>query len=267
MEQGYVLQKRKLTWGLLFVGFCCVFGWIGTNFILLRYFTNSGHFESFATTLQTTLRNLFSSSFYAIIGMAAFVLGLRRFRRTEKKKSLIAWSLIPAAVLTPALAVGGIIVIMLAPFVYAHARTLVAGPNIVQSVDSSNKAYQAYVVDKPSIDGPNHHLYVKDIVTGKSTFVSNLPEDVDFNEEILWSPFNDLVVFRTYFKLIIYSSENGKAKEVKLGGDYHWRDNGTFWVDYKDVKKPINLQFPEPDAFSYQFEGDETSYRIDMNKI
>jgi hypothetical protein len=267
MEQANIPEKRKLTWGLLFVGFCCVFGWLATNFILLTQFTNSRHFETVTATLQTILGNLIVTSFYVVIGVIAFVCGLGRLKRVQSKKGLISTSLIPAAILTPLLGIGGIAVIITAPFVYAHARTFVTGPNIVQSADSPDNAYQAYVVDKPSLDGPNHHLYVKNIASGEKAFVTNLPEDVDFNKEILWSPFNNVVVFRTHFKLIVYSPVTGRSEEIKLGGDHHWRENGTFWVDYEDVKKPIDLQFPLPSVFSYRLEDDEKSYRIDMNKF
>ena len=267
MEHANVLEKRKSTWGLLFIGFCCVFGWLAMNYILLTHFTNWRHFSDVTALLRTLLMSLVCSSFYAIIGAVTLTCGIRRFKRTQRKKNLIKGSLIPAAILTPLLGIGGVALMICTPFVFGHIRALVAGPKIVHSADSTNGTYRAYVVDKPSLDGPNHHLYIKDIGTGESAFVTNLPEDVDFNKEILWSPFNDLVVFRTHFKVIIYSPENARSEEVKLGGDYHWRKNGTFWVDYKDVKKPHNFQFPEPGVFSYQLEGDEELYKIDMNEL
>jgi hypothetical protein len=95
-------------------------------------------------------------------------------------------------------------------------------------------------------------------------FVANLPEDVDFNQEILWSPFNDLVVFRTWFKLIVYSPADGQLEEVVLGGERHYRDNGTFWVEYKNAKQPHGFQFPKPGVFSYQLKGDLNAYSVNL---
>lgn len=260
MEQGLILQKRKLTWGLLFVGFCCAFGWLATNFILLTHFTNSRNLADITAFTGTVLMGFVCTSFYAVIGAISLIWAVRRLKHTEPKKHLIKASLIPAAILTPILGIGGIAIIMLAPFVYGHVKAFVAGPNIVQSADSPDGKYRAYVVDKPSIDGPNHHLYVKDIETQESAFVVNLPEDVDFNKEIHWSPFSDIVAFRTHFKLIVYSYKNGKNEEVVLGGERHWRKNGTFWVDYEDVKTPYNMQFPEPGRFTCQLEGSEETF-------
>lgn len=264
MQTEKVFIKRGLTWALLFVGFCCVFGWVGTSFILLTRFTNSRHFETLGATLRTILMDLTFTSFYVVIGVAVFAWGIHRFRHTQQKKGLIPKSLIPAAILTPFLAIGGIALILLAPFVFAHARAIVAGPNIVQSAASPDGTSKAFVIDKPSIDGPNHHLYVKD-AAGTQTFVTNLPEDVDFNEKIIWSPHNDIVVFRSHFKLIAYSLASNQTQEVKLGGDYHWRTNGTFWVDYKDVLRPTDIQFPQAGMLTYRLNANDSLLTISFS--
>lgn len=261
MQTERVFEKRRLTWGLLFIGFCCLFGWVGTNCILLTRFTNSRHFADLGAILGTLAMVLTFTSFYILLGAPAFVWGFRRFKHTQQQKGLIKKSLIPAAVLTPLLAIGGIVIIMLAPFAFAHARALIVGPNVVQSAASPDGTSLAFVIDKPSIDGPNHHLYVKD-AAGTQTFVTNLPEDVDFNEKIIWSPHNDIVVFRSHFKLIAYSLASNQTQEVKLGGDYHWRTNGTFWVDYKDVLKPTDVQFPCAGMVTYRLEGKDALLTI-----
>lgn len=254
MNDVIILEKRKLTWFLLFIGFCCVFGWIGMNFILLTQYTNWRHFADLSAFLGTLLMCQISSSFYIILGVVAFIWAGRRIKRTAVAKGLIPKSLIPAAILTPLLTVAGMALLLCTPYVYGRARDFVAGPNVVQSSASPDRAFQAYVVDKPSFDGPNHHLYVRDTATGVETFVTNLPEDVDFNQEIIWSPHSDIVVFRTHFRLIAYAPKDAATQEVKLGGDYHWRKNGTFWVDYNDVKKPADIQFPEPGIVTYRLD-------------
>lgn len=259
-----ILEKRKLTWLLLFIGFCCVFGWLASNFILLTHYTNSRHFETSGATLQTILGCLIYTSFYIVIGAAAFIWGVERYKRTARQGGLILGSLIPAAVLTPFLGIAGMAVLLFAPFLYGHARTFIAGPKVVQSADSPDGAWRAYVVDKPSIDGPNHHLYVKDAATGQSAFVTNLPEDVDFSREILWSPHSDLVVFRTHFTLIAFSPQSRRKAEVVLGGERHYRQNGTFWVDYEDVKEIRDLQFPAPGTLTYRFEGDDITHAVNL---
>lgn len=265
MEQGNLLQKRKLTWFLLFIGFCCLFGWLATNFILLTHFTNSGHFVSTVAVIRTLLMSLISTSFYAVIGVVTLWLGIKRYKCTERKTILIKGSIIPAAILTPVLGIAGIAVVILIPFVFDTLRTFIAGADIVQVMDSPDGQYQAYVIDKPCIDGPNHHLFVKNLTTNETAFVTNLPADVDFNKEIIWSPFSDLVAFRSHFRLIVYSYKNGKSEDVNLGGEKHYRKNGTFWVDYEDVLKLSDLQFPQPGIFAYQLEGDDEIHTVSLN--
>lgn len=257
MEQALILKNRKLTWFLLFIGFCCLFGWLATNFILMAHFTSWRHFASVSATLQTFLMSLTCTSFFAVLGTGVFVWAHRRLKRTEHKKGLVIKSLVPAAFLTPLLGIAGILTIIMTPFVFATARTILFGHKVVQSADSPDGRYQAYVIDAPSIDGPNHHLNVKEIATGKIAFVAQLPEDVDYNQQILWSPYSDIVVFRTHFKLIAYAPAANQTQEVILGGEYHWRNNGTFWVDYNDVKKPKDFQFPQAGIFSYRLEDSE----------
>lgn len=266
MEQANTLPSRKFTWGLLFIGFCCLFGWLAMNFILLTQYTNWRHFADPAAIAGTLFMSLICSSFYAIIAAAALTWGGKRYKRIQEKKHLIKASFIPAAVLTPVLGIAGVAVMLVTPFVFATVREFIAGPNIVQVADSPDGRYQAYVIDRPSLDGPNHHLFVKDIAADQSEFVTNLPEDVDFNKEIHWSPFNDIVAFQTHFKLIVYSYEDGTSEEVTLGGERHWRENGTFWVDYNDVLKLGNLQFPEPGTLTYQLEGNPETFSVCLKK-
>ena len=267
MEQFEVLHKRKLTWGLLFIGFCCVFGWLATNVILLTKFTNWRHFADIAALSGTLLMSLICTSFYAVAAVIALRWGVGRFKRTDRKKYLIPSSLISAALLTPVLGIAGITVILVTPFAFAHIRAFAFGPNIVQTADSPDGAYQAYIIDKPSLDGPNHHLYVKKLAAGESSFVANLPEDVDYNREILWSPFSDAVLFHTHFKLIVYAPATGRTEEIILGGDRHYRENGTFWVDYSDVKKPLELNFPTPGVFTCRFEDDPEPVMFNLSQL
>ena len=265
MEQAKVLEKRKFTWFLLFVGFCCVFGFLAMNAILLTKFTNARHFATLTATLQTILGNLIFSSFYIVLGVVFFIWARRRLNRTANKEGLIAKSILPAVCLTPVLGVAGIIVLMLAPYAFAHVRQFIVGPNVVQSANSPDGIYQAFVWDKPSIDGPNHHLYVKTPQTGRLDFVDNLPEDVDFNQEIIWSPQSDVVVFRSHFKVTAYAPSIDTRREVILGGERHSLGNGTFWVDYKDVKKVTDIQFPQPGVVAVQLEGQEESQRLEFD--
>ena len=75
----------------------------------------------------------------------------------------------------------------------------------------------------------------------------------------------DIVVFQSYFKLIAVHLPACLTAEVVLGGEEHWRKNGTFWVDYKNVKHPAAIEFPKPDIFRYKLEGSDEFKEIGMN--
>lgn len=258
--------SRGITWLLLFAGFCSIVAWLGTNVFLLTSFTNSLHFETFQATLGTVARNLLITSFLVILAVLFLPRGLKRLRQTANKGRLVLGAVVPSLILLPLLVIASIAAIMLAPYGLACARSVIVGPDIVQSVASPDGRYIAYVVDKPSIDGPNHHLYIR-VPTGTNATgrkIANLPEDVDFNKEIHFSPRSDMVVFQTYFKLIAASLSDFRTAEVKLGGDHHWRKNGTFWVDYDNVKKPVEITFPDADSFAYRLEGSREIHTVKL---
>lgn len=256
--------SRGITWLLLFAGFCSIVAWVGTNVFLLTNFTNSRHFETFQAALGTVARNLLITSFLVILAALFLPPGLKRLRQTANKGRLVLGAVVPSLILIPLLVIASIAVIMLTPYGLACARSVIFGPDIVQSVTSPDGRYIAYVVDKPSIDGPNHHLYVSVETDTKrrDQKIANLPEDVDFNKEIHFSQRSDMVVFQTHFKLIAASLSDFRTAQVKLGGDHHWRKNGTFWVDYEDVKKPVEITFPDADSFAYRLAGSHEIHTV-----
>lgn len=257
-----MLERRRLTWFLLFAGFCCVFGFLGANFVLLTNFTNSRHFESLSRVATTILFAVICSSFLLVFGGGALAWGFRRYRRTVNRQDLISHALMGGLILSPVVTIAGMLVILMAPFVFGHVRQAVLGPKVVQSAVSPDGLCRAYVIDKPSIDGPNHHLYVD--AGGKKAFVTNLPEDVDFNKDIIWSPRSDIVVFSTHFKLIACAPATMQKQEVTLGGERHYRKNGTFWVDYGDVLQWTDLEFPQKGTVNYRIEGSENSISFNL---
>jgi hypothetical protein len=257
--------RRRGTWLLLFAGFCSVVGWVSTSLLLLTGYTNSRHFATLSATVLTVARSLLFTSFIVVLAVVFLGWGLRRLKgiRGQARDVLIATTLFPSILLFPVLRYVGIGVIMLTPFCIAHARAAVLGPRIVQSARSPDDTCEAYVIDRPSIDGPNHHLYVRDS-RQHETEVAALPEDVDFNKAIRWSPHGDVVVFRTHFSLIGYRVADGRKAEVTLGGERHWRKNGTFWVDYAAAKRLGEIAFPEPGSFRFRLEGTDLWQAVDF---
>ena len=184
----------KFTWLLLFIGFSCLAGWIGTNGILLTQYTNSRHFENPTAVFSTIAFSLLTTSFLIIPATLFLIWGAWRLKKVTEKKKLVIHSIVPAAILSPASSIAGMMIILFAPYCFAHIKTVLVGPNIVQSAISPDNFFEAYVIDKPSIDGPNHHLYVRNKVDQTCKFIANLPEDVDFNQKIHWSPESNVVL-------------------------------------------------------------------------
>jgi hypothetical protein len=263
--------QRKLTWLLLFIGFCCITGWFGTTGWLI----DSTNFQGtdFRQVIKIVGYRSLWTSFFLVFAILTLPWGLRRLKRTDRKRSLLAWSTIPPVLLTPVLAIGGIALIILAPFCAGHVKAVLTGPDIEQSVISPDGKYEALVVNKPSFDPPNQHLYVWQVSIGSKKQpvywkkIAQLPEDVDRIEKIHWSPYSDVVVFQSYFSLIAVGLPDYGMVKIPLGGKELWRDNGTFWVDYDNVMRIEAIEFPSPGAFGYRLEGSEKARVIQVYPI
>jgi len=251
--------QRKLTWLLLFVGFSSITGWLGTTWWLLDSTNFRG--TNLWQVLQIIGNRSVWASFFLIFAILTLPWGLRRLKRTDRKRGLLGWSAGPSLLLTPVFAVAGIFLIILVPLAAGYVKELVTGPDIEQSVISPDGNFEAIVVNKPSVDPPNQHLYVWQVSIGSKKQavywkkIAQLPEDVDRIEKIHWSPYSDIVVFQTYFSLIAVAVPDYGMANIPLGGKEQWRDNGTFWVDYDNVMRIEAIDFPEPGAFSYRSEG------------
>jgi hypothetical protein len=265
MSFGKTFHGERFVMLLLFVGFCGVIGWLGTTWWVLDN-TNFRGADFWQTLIIIGNRSLWCS-FFLIFALIGIPWGLRLLRQSELKMKLVIRSLIPAAVLSPAYILMGMVIILSTPFVYACFRTAVAGPNVVQSVLSPDERFEAYVVDKPSFDPPNHHLYIHRNDVNFSKEIAKLPADVDFIQRIYWSPHSDIVVFQTYFKLIAVRLPDCKKAEVTFGGGLQWRKNGTSWVDYKNVKHAAAVEFPKPGSFSYRLDDSAESKIIEMDSL
>jgi hypothetical protein len=255
MNSEKTFTNNRFTTVLLFIGFCGIFGWLGTTCWQLQGWTNSRHWASWNIIAATVARFSLPGSFFLIFTLIGIPWGLKLLRRSEHRLKLVVRSLVPAVVLSPVYIFVGMTVILLAPLWGGWVRAAFVGHKIVQSQLSPNGKFEAYVLGMPSFDPPNHHLYIRCKNTGFSEKIAQLPEDVDSIQEIQWSQYNDIVVFRTWFSLIAVRVSDYRVVKIPLGGEKHWRKNGTFWVDYQDVKRIAALEFPEPGAFSYLLEG------------
>jgi hypothetical protein len=104
-------------------------------------------------------------------------------------------------------------------------------PQIILSVDSPNRVYNAYVEESHSIDPPNQSLFIAKNGTNEFKLVENLPEDIDKINQIKWSNDSKTVVFTTNWYIIITNAESFNTRKVSLNTDWwKWikKYGGTF---------------------------------------
>ena len=264
MSSGKTFHSDRFITVLLFIGFCGVIGWLGSTCWMVQGWMRPRHWASPPIAMIFIIIFSLLSLVFALIGIP---LGLRLLGRSERKKKLVFRSLIPAVVLSPAYIFLGIAIIFSIPSWVGWVKAAFVGHNIVQSQLSPDGKHEAYVIDKPSFDPPNHHLYIRRNGVNYSEKIAQLPEDVDFIQEIHWSPYSDIVVFQTWFSLITVRVSDNKMLKIPIGGEKHWRKNRTFWVDYDDARQVAAIEFPKPDVFSYRFDGSEELKVIEMNSF
>ncbi len=264
MSSGKTFRSDRFITVLLFIGFCGILGWLGSTCWMVQGWMRPRHWASPPIALLFIAIFSLLSLVFALIGIPW---GLRLLRRSERKKKLIIQSLIPAVILSPVYIFFGIAIIFSTPWCGGWVKAAFVGHNIVQSQLSPDGKFEAYVVDKPSFDPPNHHLYIRCNDVNFSKEIAKLPEDVDFIQKIHWSPDSEIVVFQTWFSLIAADASAYRIVKIPLGGEEHWRKNGTFWVDYDDVERIATIEFPEPGAFSYRLEGSPQFKTVKMDSL
>ncbi len=266
MSPGKTFRSDRFIMLLLFIGFCGIIGWLGTTCWVLQGWTNSRHWASWSTIVRTVSMCLLWTSFFLIFAAFGLTWGFRLLRQSRQKKKVVVRSLVPAVVLSPAYILLGMVFILFMPLVGGWIKTAFAGPTIVQSVFSPDGRFEAYVIEAPSIDPPNQSLFIRrDKIHSKR--IAKLPEDVDSIQKIHWSPDSDIVVFQTWFSLIAAHVPDYKTVEIPLGGEWHWRKNGTFWVDYNNVKRIAAIEFPKPGAFSYRLKSSDESKTVEIGSF
>lgn len=266
MSPGKTFRSDRFIMLLLFIGFCGIIGWFGTTCWMLQGWTNSRHWASGSTIVRTVTMCSLWTSFFLIFAAFGLPWGFRLLRQSKQKKKVVVRSLVPAVVLSPAYILLGMVFILFMPLVGGWIKTAFAGPTVVQSVFSPDGRFEAYVIEAPSIDPPNQSLFIRrDKIHSKR--IAKLPEDVDSIQKIHWSPHSDIVVFQTWFSLIAAHVPDYKTVEIPLGGEWHWRKNGTFWVDYNNVKRIAAIEFPKPGVFSYRSKSSDEFKTVEIDSL
>jgi hypothetical protein len=148
-----------------------------------------------------------------------------------------------------------------------YIRSILAGQSSVQSQFSPNSAYEAYVIESPSIDPPNQSLYIDRSDGIHFVVIAQLDEDADSIREIRWSPDSRIVVFSTWMNLFIVRLPDYQTLKIPLATEYvryHKGKQSTFGGGIPS-RRVTTIEFPQLGVVTYRLENDARIYQIDMN--
>jgi len=205
------------------------------------------------------------------IALAAIGLpcGLNLLRKKERKVKPIVISAVASILLSPVYVPVGIAIGFFTLLVPSHVKDFFTGPDVVQSVTSPDQNFEAYVVERPSIDPPNQSLYIQRSDNIHFVRVAKLAEDIDAIKEIHWSPQSDIVVFHTRCNLIAVLIPGYQTVKIPLGGEWtrtKAKKRSTFTGAGPRVAV-ADIEFSRAGSFSYRLEGVNTAKIIQMGSL
>lgn len=136
-------------------------------------------------------------------------------------------------------------------------RYLVSGPQEVMAKVSPNGEFNAFVLNSPSIDGPNQSLNIETADKREFLKIGDLVEDVDFIKEIIWAPDSRAVVFWSKDYITLVSTETFSSTRVYLGKPWLRKEAGhKFVFTTQPVTEVEWVEFGEK-AVKYKFRESE----------
>ena len=210
---------------------------------------------------------------FALVFIALAAIGLpcgfSRLRKKERKVKPIVISAVASILLSPICVPVGFAIGFTTYLAPSHVKDFFTGPNIVQSLTSPDQEFEAYVVERPSIDPPNQSLAIQRSDNIHFVRVAKLAEDIDAIREIHWSPQSDIVVFHTRCNLIAVRVPGYQTVKIPLGGERtrtKAKKRSTFTGAGPRVAV-AEIEFPGDGSFSYRLEGVDTVKTIQMGTL
>ena len=192
--------------------------------------------------------------------------GFSRLGKKERKVRPVVIAAVASILLAPVYVPVGIAIGFFTPLIPSHVKDFFTGPDVVQSVTSPDQNFEAYVVERPSIDPPNQSLFIQRSDNIHFLRVAKLAEDIDAIKKIHWSPQSDIVVFHTRCNLIAVRVPGYQTVRIPLGEE---------WIRTKASKRSTftgagprfavaDIQFIQAGSFSYRLEGTATAKTVQM---
>ena len=203
---------------------------------------------------------------FGILALKAQPLPLLAKRRAWAKTG-VALGVVHVALVLVIVLVGWRILVALMGYAADVGQATLRGPKTVLSVPSPDGEFTAYVEDSPSIDPPNQALFVERKDLRRFMHISDLAEDVDAIEKIVWSPDSRIVVFHSRDYLTATRVTDWQTVRVFLGKEWTRHQPGrraTFSSGGRG-RTVTAIEFSAPDGFSYRFKDGDRPHRVDFS--
>jgi len=133
----------------------------------------------------------------------------------------------------------------------------------VRNVPSPDGKFEAYMVEEPSIDPPNQSLYVQHSDKTRFMFIAKLAEDLDFIQDVVWSPDSGIVIFRSRYYLTAVRISDWTTTRIYLGGEWvRSRPTRFSTLSTPSPREVEPVEFPENNAFSYRLRGETIPHMV-----
>lgn len=167
------------------------------------------------------------------------------------------------AIVSTGLCIGMIMLFVLYLSASGTLAWIFSGPKIVAEQPSPDERYIAYVVDYPSLDGPNQSLQVERADKTRCLCLAKLTGDVDSIKKILWSPDGSFVVYHSHLYLTAARLSDWRTVRVYLGDEWRRAEPSRRSTFSGAMPKLFveEISFPEAGSFAYRLKG-ENAVRV-----
>lgn len=151
------------------------------------------------------------------------------------------------------------LMLMAAYFIYGLHKK----PALVISSESPDGSYRAYVTDNPALDPPNQALFISRNGTEEFRLVSELPEDIEYIQQIIWSPDGRNAVFQTNWHLFITDVKWFNTTRISLNRQWwRWHGNRKTFSSSDRAMVIRELFFSSPDTLVFRTDEMERSSKV-----
>lgn len=260
MNETKAVSTPKSPRALLFIGASFLICWFCALWRIVDGYLIRG------TGFGWAMLHIFPVSLlFPLIAAPALGVAIARMRRMENHGNIAAAPLILSLMLTPVFYFLSVLTL----FVVSDGWVRLTQPaTTVLTVASPTRQFEAYVMNYPTIDEADQHLYLRGAGETQGREVGRL--GWERIERIHWSPDGQMAVFQSPLRLVMVRTGDFKSRVILLdgkkltGGEEHYVPD-----DYRKFRKPTAIEFPRPGVMVYHYtlQGAEENETVDLNTL